>query len=87
MPNIVTNGSDIKRKEILVGQTGDEGIARILISFPCTTVLKEDSDRGDDAGAEKEEVDGLEYIESVLEIMVRIALAIELAKVLHERCE
>ena len=42
----------------------------MLVSFPCTAVLKEDSDRRDDARAEKEEVDGLEYIESVLEIMV-----------------
>lgn len=70
MPNVVTNRSDVKREEILVGETGDERIARILISFPCTAILKEDSDRGDDAGAEKEDVDGLEHIESVLEIMV-----------------
>lgn len=70
MPNIVSDSSDIERDEILVGQTGDERIARMLISFPCTAVLKEDSDWGDKTRAEKEEIDGLEYIESVLEIMV-----------------
>lgn len=87
MPNIVSDSGEVQRKKVHICQSRDIWISDVLIRLPRSAIRMRQYRHGwNCTGRIKEEVGCLEYVQSVLEVVIGVGTTIYLPKVLEKGC-
>lgn len=84
MTHVVPNGSNVERKDVAKSQRLNERPVLLMGCSPGSLRIKKDGDWGDHVGGTQIALCGLQDVESMLEVVVCVFVAVYLSQMVDE---